>query len=127
MLAPNAQFWLPFLETPIFFNPLSFKNYLMKIHKFGKKQNTKGQIYRCKKLNQDICYTFLIIHDLKCPRICGHAVHMTFLLLSIYLNYILIHSFSSAETMTLIDDPLFPTGESRKRSVSLQSNNSDSG
>ena len=74
MLAPNAQFWLPFLETPIFFNPLSFKNYLMKIHKFGKKQNTKGQIYRCKKLNQDICYTFLIIHDLKCPRICGHAV-----------------------------------------------------
>ena len=58
MLAPNAQFWLPFLETPIFFNPLSFKNYLMKIHKFGKKQNTKGQIYRCKKLNQDICYTW---------------------------------------------------------------------
>ena len=46
----------------------------MKIHKFGKKQNTKGQIYRCKKLNQDICYTFLIIHDLKCPRNCGHAV-----------------------------------------------------
>ena len=75
MLAPNAQFWLPFLETPIFFNPLSFKNYLMKIHKFGNKQNTKGQIYRCKKLNQDICYTFLIIHDLKCPRICGHAVY----------------------------------------------------
>ena len=74
MLAPNAQFWLPFLETPIFFNPLSIKNYLMKIHKFGKKQNTKGQIYRCEKLNQDICYTFLIIHDLKCPRICGHAV-----------------------------------------------------
>ena len=63
------------LETPIFFNPLSFKNYLMKIHKFGNKQNTKGQIYRCKKLNQDICYTFLIIHDLKCPRICGHAVY----------------------------------------------------
>ncbi len=46
----------------------------MKIHKFGNKQNTKGQIYRCKKLNQDICYTFLIIHDLKCPRICGHTV-----------------------------------------------------
>ena len=22
---PYAQFWLPFLETPIFFNPLSFK------------------------------------------------------------------------------------------------------
>ena len=75
MLAPNAQFWLPFLEPPTFFNPLSFKNYLMKIHKFGNKQNTKGQIYRCKKLNQDICYTFLIIHDLKCPRICGHAVY----------------------------------------------------
>ena len=48
----------------------------MKIHKFGEKQNTKGQIYRCKKLNQDICYTFLIIHDLKCPRICGHAVYV---------------------------------------------------
>ena len=47
----------------------------MEIHKFGNKQNTKGQIYRCKKLNQDICYTFLIIHDLKCPRICGHAVY----------------------------------------------------
>ena len=74
MLAPNIQFWLPFLETPIFFNPLSFKNYLMKIHKFGKKQNTKDQIYRCKKLNQDICNTFLIIQDSKCPRICGHAV-----------------------------------------------------
>ena len=40
MLAPNAQFWLPFLETPIFFNPLSFKNYLTKIRKFG---NNKSQ------------------------------------------------------------------------------------
>ena len=74
MLAPNAQFWLPFLETPIFFNPLSFKNYLKKLHKFGNKQNTKGQIYRFKKLNQNICFTFLIIQDLKCPRICGHTV-----------------------------------------------------
>ena len=61
----------------------------MKIHKFGKKQNTKGQIYRCKKLNQDICYTFLIIHDLKCPRICGHAVFAEdFIWYYSYLTYV---------------------------------------
>ena len=59
----------------------------MKIHKFGNKQNTKGQIYRFKKLNQDICYTFLIIHDLKCPRICGHAVNQSLTKLG-YLSFL---------------------------------------
>ena len=35
----------------------------------------KVKFIDAKKFNQDICYTFLIIHDLKCPRICGHAVN----------------------------------------------------